>query len=626
MNKILLLLPFLLFGCNKKYPQTLIGLWGNKTVGAERHFASGGAQGLCHQNTFNVNTLKEEIKALEKMFPKQHELEGSWKHLNFLDLPLPQANFLKKYGTKIGDLKNPQAINYSSCSDVPCIFNRIYGKNDGVEGYVHYLWFLRFGHLLSADNEVPVRFGNPTPGMYNDKKIPLKDFLFSKTELQGFWRLSKMLKHPHSNLKYVTEIQRIPKGHLIQGVDKNVCGRAHGYGWIILNDGCLVFEKDIDKGYFYQAVSHEMSHQVDFQEGRGTVSGFRSQKEDYLNLIGMQRTEYKDDKGNIVSAWKLQPDAKLVSDYASDSPGESFAEDLALFRIEADLTKKKISDEHFNFVSEKYYQGANFLRETLISNWINDYASGLTQDQLVDRISVSEPEGCAVLKDQQARARLTESLTNFKSSDSLNDKKFAREAYLECFGKEDEESCYSELISDSSFSEIKQETLTSYNFFVDSKIDVINRFALKLWDGCRSQPLDDSERPSGNLFLISNGYMVSSLYNCINANLPDKIKESVRNFSVDGVRLQHAQEEVILSQFVKTKMVQALLEKYDTEKIKEKMRAELFIAQDRGRLRKSLKTSASCEVNALKAITFAPAYHLKSELFTEFIRKRVCLR
>jgi hypothetical protein len=257
-------------GCTKKpEPKTLISQWEKyqafeSTV--ERKLASS-TNGQCLNDIFTVDTLKDEVRSLESKYVNSPRVEGYWKHLDLSRLPVPQANFLKKFGGGFGDRANPEAIDYSSCYDVPCIFNKIYNKENHVAGYVHYLWYLKFGHMLSADNDTYPH--NKTPGIYNGKKFELSDYLYADHELYSFWRLSLMLKAPHTTLSSMKEIQKIPRGEKFEPLDfKRACGIAYSTGWILLTDNCIrIDKKNPDKGGLYWSLTHELNHQIDFQEG-----------------------------------------------------------------------------------------------------------------------------------------------------------------------------------------------------------------------------------------------------------------------------------------------------------------------------------------------------------------------
>src|SRR5690606_37859001 len=161
----------------------------------------------------------------------------------------PGAIFLKKYGNELGDLKHPESLNFSGCEDVPCIINRIYKKENHVAGYVHYIWFLKFKHLLAADNLVPSLDKKKTllPGIYNERHHNLDDYLYSDNELYALWRLSSMLNDHFYGLKDLNEVQRIPRGNHIEGKGESSCGLAFtrgNIGKILLTDGCLELDKD----------------------------------------------------------------------------------------------------------------------------------------------------------------------------------------------------------------------------------------------------------------------------------------------------------------------------------------------------------------------------------------------
>jgi len=151
---------FLYSACSERSPKTLISHFEKKSETdkvLERAIANLGEGGKCLIDIFNVDTLESEVKELEQKLESSPKSVGTWKHLDLSTLPSPQSHFLKKYGKDLGDLNNPDAFDYSSCRDVPCIYNKIYGKEKDVAGYVHYLWYLRFGHMLAADNKIPVQ-------------------------------------------------------------------------------------------------------------------------------------------------------------------------------------------------------------------------------------------------------------------------------------------------------------------------------------------------------------------------------------------------------------------------------------------------------------------------------------
>lgn len=737
-NKSFLALAILVAaaGCSKKTPQTLISKWEMKTeeqTVVERALASA-PQGQCLKDVFSVEVLKAEMKELEKKFAGGTKVTGTWKHLNLANMPIPQANFLKTYGDKIGDQKDKNSIDYSTCDDVPCIFNKIYGKDNYVAGYVHYNWYLKFGNMLSADNLSPSQ-SSKIAGEYNGKVHTLDKYLFDEKELYAFWRLSLMLKTPQTNLTYLKEIQRIPRGERFEGKDMGAaCGLAYSQGWILLNDGCLtVYQNQPDTGYLYQAVSHELNHHVDFQEGRGTTAFYRSHKQDYLDLAGMFLKEFVNAEGKQVRQWQLNPGTRLMTSYAGTSPQENFAESLAVFRVDGDHAKGQVTEKHFNWVKSNYYQERSFEKEEIIKRWMQQYtpetgkavfkavvdcskettspksqyfkASDFSNpvlpgmlncfgnkaieigSTLKTKITMFEADGCQALVNSSQKSKwdihikshLVQSFDKYlmelqKDKEYLariqsfyaqvSDKTIAREAYISCYKEQSEEACFLSQIQKGalakaealklpaeqtqemadmyvayhSFDNIQNETQKFYQAFVASNLETIRNESDKTWDSCLNMPHNDESSPSGSLFQIADGYMVSSFYNCLNANIPDAIKESIRNFSVDGLKLEHPKEELILKDEVQPHLIKMLKETYVSAREKEFTVAVDVMADDKGEIRKQLLSNfewvknvvdtnqimADCKQAGYKIIKFEPLYHLKSGLYSDYLEKNSC--
>jgi hypothetical protein len=737
-NNIGFILFLLLAGCSKSNaPKSLISQWESKYKAesvTERKLASGPA-GRCLQDTFTIETLRSEIKQIERTYAGGNPVKGSWKHLNLEKLPIPQANFLKTYGKDLGDLNNPNAIDYAGCEDVPCIYNRIYGKGDHVAGYVHYLWYLRFGHMLSADNHVPDQVSK-IAGEYGGKKFPLSSYLYSDPELYGLWRLSLMLKTPHTTLRKLKQVQRIPRGERFeQSHFAGACGVAYSGGWIQMSDSCLKINDNRDLGYLYAAMTHELSHQVDFEEGsRLYKSSYRSQQADYLQLSGFFLEEYKNEDGEQVRQWKLRQGAKLVTSYAGTSPQESFAESLAYFRIDGDHALKQISSEHFHFVSKDYYQNRKFDRDSLIDSWINHYSQntgreifksvvdcsntpemqtssyfkanefrtpvlpgmlnclGKSAEDIADnlraRISAEQPEGCRLFASSMNATAWSQAIKTHLSAgfaryiqelnrdkeylariklylEQLGDKSLAQEAYLDCYNSPDEVACFESGIRDRAltrarslnlpddqtnemadmyvsyhpYAEIKRETTRFYQTVINSNLERVRELGGDLWKSCRQLTHNDDETPTGSNFSLSDGYLISSFYNCVNSLYPNVVKDIVRSINIDGAVVQHPREEVLLFQEVKPFLSTVLREFYLSDREKEARTAKNLIEQDTGKVRSQIVADFSwvknvidaaqiekdCRAQAVGLFPLRPLYHTKRELFATYAESFSCL-
>lgn len=733
-SHILLLAVLIFTGCTRNKTESLLSKWEKKNLSEstlERKLASG-SENQCLKDLFTTSTLKAEVKSLEKKYESAERVSGSWKHLNLSRLPVPQANFLKSFGGMIGDLKNPDNIDFSSCGDVPCLFNKIHGQGDSVHGYVHYLWYLKTGQLLAADNMVPGQ-ASDTAGIYNGKPFELSDYLFDKNELYAFWRLSHMLKSPHTTLQRLKEIQRVPRGEMFEGERfKFACGLASSAGTILLNDGCLRVN-DFDQGYFYHAVTHELTHHVDFEQGRGSRQFYRSHRDDYLAIAGMFINEFVDESGETKRQWQLRPGAMLMTGYAGTNPQENFAESISVFRVDGEQAKSNITSDHYNFVSKDYYEGRAFHREALIRQWVMKYSSEGNREIFKAVIDCSkqkssprsvyfkssdfsspvlpsmlncigneaveigrsmraktflhEPEGCVSrhalkfneewenqtkeflktgfdkhLRELQKDSEYLARIQNFYKE--VSDPSIARNAFISCYKESDEEGCFNQKVVEGalekasrlklteeqtdelaqmyvnyhSYESTKNQTKEHYRIFVSSHLESIREKANALWQGCESQNHNDDESPSGSLFQLGDGYMVSSFYNCLNGSISEVLQESVRNLSVDDFKVQHGKEEILLTEIVMPELIKILHENYESEKAKEKQRALSTIAEDKGELRNKIVSDfewvsnivdngqilKDCKKEASKLLPFLPLYHLKAELFSDLFQTSVC--
>ncbi len=735
-NKFILLSFIFLAACsqNKQRPTLLSKLRLDYTPmpTLERKLASSGAN-QCFGDIFNVETLKESVQNEEKRYAAGKVVKGTWKHLDLSTLPIPQANFLKTYGDQIGDLKNPDSIDYSACDSVPCVFNRIYGKENHVAGYVHYLWYLKFGHMLSADNLVP-QPSTVTANNYNGATYKLADYLYNDDELYGLWRLTVMLDKSHTILTGMKETQRIPRTAYLQGYATNTCGLAFSQGYILLQDACLkINPNDKDYGYLYQAVTHEINHQIDYQQGLDVYkSAYRSEQKDYLDLTGFSKREFRNTRGEIEVEWALAPTAKVVSLYAKTSPAESFAEDLALFRHAGDTTQSTLRPDHFSFISDNYYQKKKFDSDSLFPTWLEESNGEFTKEifkSIVDctespkkykstyittkdfsspvlpslvtclsgqaedlsqkfkaKFSLSKPEGCQLISSQSTNwnnifkleaVKLYEKylseiqkdktyLANIqKFYDHISDPKMALDSYVSCYGEKNEEECFeaevkknaiasamklgvpdihaeelgSLYVSYHSYQTTKLESEKAYATFLLSHIETIDEEAERLWQACGEIAQNDDAAPSGGQFQISSGYMVSSYYNCLNAQVPGSIKMIVRDLSVDGINVTNGKEEAILTKGAKAILGQSLEDLYLKAKEEELNLSKEIISRDNGETRKSIladfnwiKDVASsealiqdCYKKGLQLVAPLPKFHLRKDLYGEYVEKSVCV-
>lgn len=740
-NKYLFLILLAFVGCSKskKHPTLLSELEKRSLLGTQpvsRHLAAAGEE-LCLKDTFTVDRLKGEVLELEKKFSAGTKVKGTWKHLNLEDLPIPQANFLKKYGNQLGDLNNPNAYDYSACKDVPCVFNTIYEKPNNQAGYVHYLWYLRMGHMLGASNNVYGALPANTPGKYNGKTFPVSAYLYRDKEIFAYWRLMKMLKAPHTTLTNLKDISRVPQGESFDFVvaekaagthsGGEACGLAYSNGYVIMQDLCLKLWDSWDGGSFYDSVLHELTHQVDYQQGLAKNEAYRSDDPDYLAISKFSLREYKNAAGATVREWTRLPGIKLVTPYAGTSPAENFAETIAHFRTNGSAAKDKITKEHWDFTSKNYYFDKNFEKSTMVSNWLTnedpliqqlvfkavgecsgsskatvstyfkksdfDFVVGpsmlnclgskvadISKDLRI-KVKSTEMDGCQVLTeygveqlwdpalkpvlvqaaskylkelqtDSQYFARVQDFIKNISNRD------MASEAFLSCSDKETELACYDENVIRLARLDLEKLNLPEsqnihlselylsthpiestktylngfYRSFVASNLEKISFEAKDLYDRCLAQPVNDDAPPSGKYFTISEGYMVSSIYNCLNSDFPTTAKLVVRNLAVGDMKVQHPKEEVMLYEQVVPELRKSLEALYQTARSVEDGVVNNYIADDDGKLRQSIISNYSwitdvlsnekiirdCRKEALARMAVELRYHTKMKAFGPF--------
>ncbi|MES2526802.1 MAG: hypothetical protein V4598_06930 [Bdellovibrionota bacterium] len=657
----------------------------------------------CMRDLYSVETLKNEVRELEEMMDT-NRISGQWKHLDLTTLPTSAAVFLKKYGDQLGDKTLSQPIEASACQDIPCLYNALYGTPDGIAGYVHYLWYLRTGSYLAADNTAPDQQA-PTAGIYNGKQIPFANYLFEEDELFGFWRLSKLLKAPYSTLTYLKEVQRIPRGEPFEGRNAGACGLAHSDGWVALTDSCLIVYPRSDNGYLFPAVIHELSHQLDFEEGKRLNDDFyRSQMSDYMALTGFEMREYRETNGTLVRQWILKPGSRLVSDYAKNSPQESYAELLAYYIVDGDKIKTKVDQDALNFAAN-YFQGKSFEFQAQADDWAKKTGLRKTNDVLksmltcttsecmsqaiqllaqeeMNRIRSQEPDGCRVLSNpmiaQTLPGKIADSLNEtsanllFPNSDDpgirqkildnfetiLNPEVAYASFFLchnmtaECYnssltvrkgplleefgeGKETLMAMYAETYR---FDRVREEVTSFYKSLLSSREGIMKIKSDELWASCKKIPVSDSLPPTGSDYIVRDGYMASSFYNCLNRDF-----NSIVESALDAVKLRefspkNPEERAFILSLMKPKMAEIFDNTLKSSRLHELRYQELFSTQHgiwlyntmrsnrywvpRGRVDAATIESA-CKSAAVKLIGGDVFFHLKKDLYKDLL-ERTC--
>lgn len=646
--------------------------------------------GKCMRDLFSVEVLKREVQELESTLDT-NRIRGNWKHLDLSHLPTPAADFLIKHGNKLG-------VSGVACQDVPCLFNEIYETPDGIAGYVHYLWFLRTGVYLAADNSVPGQ-ASPVPGVYNGRSFPVSSYLFDTDELYGFWRLSKMLRSPFSTLTHLKEIQRIPRGEKMEGDHAVACGLAHSDGWVTLNDQCLIVYPRSDSGYFFPAVLHELSHQLDFEEGKRLFDEIaRSQREDFLNLTGFELNEYRNQAGQIVRQWILKPDARIVTMYGRNSPQENFAELLSHYRIEGDSAKQKVKRDSWEFASG-YFHRKSFEHDKIASDWVSAATSentlGLLKasvscdgpeclhtqlrlfaNEAIGKIRSQDPDGCRVLSNPliaqtlpgnlqrsfhdavssvtltpELRARIIDEFSELMNPDAAYESFFTCHASgRECFedmvsgkkeasfSKFDEaaEELLSVYLHIHSFEKVSAEVRSFYKSLLASRDGIMRIKSDELWESCKKIPVSDSVPPAGSDYVVKDGYMVSSFYNCLNRGFHSSLQASLDAVKLKEFSPRNASERAFILSLMKPRFSEILDDHLRSGRAWEMRYKEAFTEQHGAWLSQTMRSNrwwvprgrvtqeaieSACRDSALRMIGGEIYFHLKKDLYRDLLTK-----
>jgi len=612
---------------------------------------AGESKKQCFKQLFDVKNLRHEVSALEKKYERFEKVEGSWKHLDLKKLPVPQANFLLRFGDKFGKLPFEEDA-YRDCEDLTCIINRVYGDRNELAGLVHYLWYLKFGNMLSFDNFIPKQ-KSKLPGIYSGKEISFQNYLFSDDELYAFWKLSSLLEDPFLSLEKLTEIQRIPSGEQFeQKIHQRFCGLSSPAGWITLTDQCLELQSEGEDGYLFSAVTHELAHHLDYELGNKYFnSSNRSLVPDYVDAAGFYLEEYLDDQQFVHRNWKLKENIRPVNNYASHSPQENFAEMVALFRFSGNELKDIISEEHFNFLKNKIFDGKEFLpqkyfdlvikkrrgeifkfalksfSECQIDDGCFQSNLGRFTEELLGGIRREEPEGCSMTESTKSREDFKESVQtvfledmetiksfDLKWEDYLKVKDFDLEnkailSYLNCYDEEKTKDCY-ENVNDQEtliihrifpFEEMELSMKRKYRDLVFGMNQEIYKSSKKIWDFCKIESSDNSEAYGVGAFVIADGYMKIAQYNCLNKSIDVSLDSIV---SVLGEKI-HPVEQKILKERILTTILTTFQNLYQSEKKGEFDSLKLFMptANDSDLIKKN-----KCQ--KLKEASLKFSYHL----------------
>ncbi|MFA7613571.1 MAG: hypothetical protein WCY48_04985, partial [Candidatus Caldatribacteriota bacterium] len=371
--------------------------------------------------------------------------------------------------------------------------------------------------------------------------------------------------------------------------------------------------------------------------------------------------------------------ARLLKKYES-----TFAGQILSKVMDCSSTQKPYQSSYF---TAKDFSGAT------ITPWMLrclSYEAESMANMVTARVKTYEADGCATLEtrnDQQLwnqalknslknqfaiyvqeMANDPEYLAKVKNFDaSLKDRMMANEAIFQCYQgstKENLKSCYDVKVvqiakeaalglrfpldqaeemaalylASHPYAPVAEDLYLSYRTILNMHDEMIRTESDFAWQLCTNMPHSDDSKHIGQIFTIRKGYMVSSLYNCLNASLPSTLKDIIRRLEFNGERITHPIEELILYEFLEPRVVEILRGFHEEATIEEAKELAIHFEEAAPKIKDHLLSNfswveslsdmsavmSSCRMEAMKQISYLPLYHLKRDAFSKMISEGPC--
>ena len=692
---LFILLGFVLTGLSLREESSPL-ISHRKVSGPKRKIANDHS-GKCMRDLFTVEQLKKEVQELETAMDT-NRLQGKWKHLDLSKLPTTAADFLVKHGDKLGDPNVP--VSFGSCEDVPCLFNTLYDTPDGIAGYVHYLWFLRTDIYLAADNLVPGQVasgGGQYNGKLLPLSSYLyeTDELYGWWRLS---KMLKAPYSSLTYLKEIQRIPRGERMEGANAFACGLA-HSDGW-ITLSDQCLIVYPGSDSGHFFPSVIhelTHELDFEVG---KRHNDEFYRSHWNDYLTMSGFELKEYRNSAGQQVRQWLLKPDARIVTAYGKNSPQESFAELLAYYRVDGDNTKTKVSEDSWNLAASFYqgkqfetramadsWAKEASLRKTkdILKSVVNcqdsvclDEAMKLLASDEVGRIRSEEPDGCRVMNDpligQTLPGKLSETFLSageamtaasnpevreniIQDFDEIMHPGAAYESFFACHNSNKE--CYEEKVRGMKGSTLSQygesagilissyiatyplEKITEevsgfYQSLLASRERIMRLKSDELWNSCKKIPQSDSLPPSGTDYVVSEGYMVSSFYNCLNREFTSSLQSSLDAIKLQEFTPKNPDERAFILSLMKPRFTEMFNDLLRSGRARELKYRDAFTQQQGNWLYNSMRSNrwwvprgkptreeveAACRTKAVDLIGGDHFFHLKKDLYKELLDK-----
>jgi hypothetical protein len=430
VNKFLLLISiFTIVGCSEDYSK-LSFLEEYKIDKMNNRIPAKIGESSCFIDEFGIDRIKSDIKILEKSYTTRVEVPRAYEFASF---NAAETHYIKRFNEQmyLGD-------ESTKCDSLPCLLNLAYGDKDGEEGYRIYHWFLTMGSGISTLDKIP--------GYSRDENRTRVDYLFPNKELKLLNMVSNIISDDYRNI-LVSTLHRFPNGTspglMVAGQFSYSYGSTKIPGTIFFTDQNIRFDQhsNLIAGHYIHTAIHELSHALDFTNGKKAASEHFSGYEDWIQLSWKwgegKTTKYRTVDGvreeyeAVEMKWIIDEEkAKsegFVRGYQRTSHKEDFADSGANFIISADRMKK-VSPNKLKVISETFYKSKSFLAESELNTakeyLVEDFAPifwgqikecSLDEGSQFKGSSLTFPKSVRLLKSNQKKcieSKVTDHFTN----------------------------------------------------------------------------------------------------------------------------------------------------------------------------------------------------------------------
>lgn len=242
-------------------------------------------------------------------------------------------------------------------------------------------------------------------------------------------------------------------------------------------------------------------------------------------------------------------------------------------------------------------------------------------------------------------------LTKFANLFSQDRMGHVRDLFLQCSSQKESRACFESALLEYgtevtkgmldlgpvfqrfyAFDNLANEVSQFYRIILDSSQALIKDHAEKTWEQCKSIPADDSDAPRVGPFAIGEGYMVSSLYNCLNDHFEETVGEIISDLRYESRPVQTEMERNYLKKDVTRLLSGEFQAIFDRESADERKHAQTL--QNDPTIEKRILSNfdwvkvgtvqSDCRQLALSMVPFQPYFALRKELFKTLLSQANC--